>query len=201
MTPAVMARIFDPFFSTKFTGRGLGLAAVQGIIRIHKGAIRAASEPGRGTAFRALLPCAAELAGAPAGEPPPQAGWQGDGTVLVVDDEETVRTVASRMLESLGYRVVQAVDGQEAVERFRAAPDQFSWVLLDLTMPRLDGEQAYAEMKRLRPDVRVVLMSSYTEREVGPRFAGKELAGFLQKPFPLSALLTCIRQMAASDRD
>src|SRR5262249_12054428 len=129
MTEEVRGRIFDPFFTTKFTGRGLGLAAVQGIVRGHRGGIRVQTEPGRGTTFQVFFPRAEGAAEVAAGGPDPgPEGWRGEGTVLVADDEETVRLVAARMLQALGFRVVLAADGDEAVALFRADPGAFRLV-------------------------------------------------------------------------
>jgi CheY-like chemotaxis protein len=199
MSDEVRARIFDPFFTTKFTGRGLGLAAVQGIVRGHRGAVKVYTEAGRGSTFKVLLPCVegpVEVA-APLPPAPAPAGWRGEGTVLVADDEETVRVIAARMLEAMGFAVVPACDGRECVAKFRADPAGFRLVLLDLTMPHLDGEEAFRELRQARPDVRVLLMSGYTEQEVTTRFQGKGLAGFLQKPFHMTTLQAKVREVLA----
>ena len=196
MPPEVMERIFDPFFTTKFAGRGLGLAAVLGIVRGHRGALKVESRTGEGTVFRILLPVAEGSPEVPRKVRPAPA-WRGKGVALVVDDEEILRTVTTEMLESLGFRVITAVDGEDGVEKFIQNSDDISVVLLDLTMPRKDGVQALREMLLIRPDVRTVLMSGYSEQEAVARFTDKKLAGFLQKPFRLADLAEKLQQALA----
>jgi PAS domain S-box-containing protein len=194
MEPEVQRRIFEPFFTTKFTGRGLGLSAVLGIVRGHKGALKVYSEPGRGTTFKVLFPAVLEekaLAGRSQGAK--TAGWKGAGTILLVDDEESVRIMGIRMLERVGFEVLAAMDGREALEIFRERHEEIALVLLDLTMPDLDGEEAFRELRRIDNQVCVVMSSGYTESEIAPRFAGKRLSGFLQKPYTLDALTQCLR--------
>ncbi len=191
MDKDTLAKLFDPFFTTKFTGRGLGMAAVLGIVRGHRGAIKVYSEVDKGTAFKILLPASGKTADISHGEAPAD-GWLGSGTVLLVDDEETVRGVGAEMLQEFGFATLTANNGREAVEIFSSTPD-IAFVILDLTMPHMDGEQCFRELRRLDPDVKVILSSGYSEHEVTRKFVGKGLAGFIQKPYTLSVLKEAIR--------
>jgi two-component system, cell cycle sensor histidine kinase and response regulator CckA len=192
MSAETKAKIFDPFFTTKFTGRGLGLAAVQGIVRGHKGAMKVESTLGSGTTFKLLFPAATGESDSIKPMEEANPAWQGMGTVLVVDDEAMLRTVVAGMLPMLGFDCVLAADGREAVEIFSANPNQFDLVLLDLTMPNMDGEQTLTELRRLQQDACVILMSGFNAQEAQVRFNGKGLASFLQKPFTIATLGTTI---------
>jgi len=188
MSAPVRSRIFDPFFTTKFQGRGLGMAAVLGIVRGHRGALQVSSEEGRGTTIRVLLPTATGTAEDTETSSFDLAVLETGGRILLVDDEQTVRTVARHMLERLGYEVVEATDGEDAVRIFGEDPGAFSGVLLDLTMPKMDGEVCFRELRHIRPGVRVLLSSGYNEQDLIARFAGQGLAGFIQKPYRVAAL-------------
>ncbi len=188
-------RIFDPFFTTKFAGRGLGLAAVSGIVRGHEGALVVESQPGTGTTFRVLLP-ALDVQVAPARRATAMPmRWRGTGTILLVDDEDQVLTVVTRLLERLGFSVLTAANGRQAIDVFRQHADVIACVLLDLTMPEMDGEETFRELRRIRQDVCVLLASGYDEDEVARRFAGKGLAGFIAKPYQYVDLLEKLRSL------
>jgi CheY-like chemotaxis protein len=190
MDPDTQARIFEPFFTTKFTGRGLGLAAVLGIVHAHKGALKVYSDPGKGTTFKILFPALEDaMKSARTKDSSPLAGWRGRGTILLVDDEVSLINMEARFLEHLGFTVLTAADGQQAVDLYREWGKEIDLVLMDLLMPQMDGVEAFGELRKLNPDVRVVLSSGYSDEDVRSRFAGKSLAGILQKPYTPARLL------------
>jgi two-component system, cell cycle sensor histidine kinase and response regulator CckA len=195
MDQATLGRIFDPFYTTKFTGRGLGLAAVLGIVRGHKGAVRVYSEKGRGTTFKILLPAHYQPAPTLSSAHGRAKAWQGRGLVLLADDEESIRSMGRRLLEKAGFEVVVAADGREALEVFEHDGSRVRLVILDLTMPHLDGEACYRELRRMNPAVKVIMTSGYNEQDVVNRFVGKGLSGFVQKPYQASDLLPVVRDV------
>jgi PAS domain S-box-containing protein len=201
MTREVADRIFDPFFTTKFAGRGLGLAAVLGIVRGHRGAIRVYSAPGKGTTFRVFFPAA--QGGHPTRKTPVFQDLMGMGTILVVDDEEMVGRLARAALQRYGYDVVSASNGQEAVEVFQKDPDGIAAVLLDLTMPVMGGEETLRRLQSIRPEVKVILSSGYSEVEAVKQFPEGGPADFIKKPYTPAALAEKFKKLLklSSQRD
>ena len=198
MDVATQARMFEPFFTTKFAGRGLGLAAVQGIVRSHRGAIRIRSAPGKGTTVGVYLPADA-TAELPTSDSTPTTRMpvldRARGTVLVADDEAIVRSTSKRLLERAGFKVLLARNGREAIDLYDVHVNEIVAILLDLTMPVLAGDAAFDELLRRNPRPQVILTSGFSKEETATHFAGKPLAGFLQKPYRAAELLTMLARI------
>ncbi len=190
MSEEVKGQIFDPFFTTKFTGRGLGLAAALGIVRGHKGCINVVSTENLGSTFTVLLPAmdgpsvAESRAAAEAVSKPLVSG----GVILVVDDEDVVRRAARTVLEFNGYTVFEAADGRDGADLFSRLHDRLSAVLLDLTMPYMDGHDVWRYIRRLRPDMKIIVSSGFEESEAMKHFGGDPELHFIQKPYTAAAL-------------
>jgi len=195
MSPEVLARIFDPFFTTKASGRGLGLSAMLGILRGHGAGLKIHSEVGRGSSFRLCFPASGEtVAGAD-----PITGMaiapRLQGRVLLVDDEDLILQTIGAALQAIGLEVTTARDGLEALERFRDADPKPDLVLMDLTMPRMDGREAFGAMHELAPSVPIVLSSGYTEGDSLQTLAGHGPAGFMQKPYQIKELRLLLQRV------
>jgi nitrogen-specific signal transduction histidine kinase/CheY-like chemotaxis protein len=188
-------RIFDPFFTTRLTGRGLGLAAVLGVVQGHQGVIEVETKPGSGTRFRILFPVCEAPAPRHASPEVEALDWRGQGTVLIVDDDEGVRDFTAETLKRADLTVLCAADGYEGIKILREQGDQIRVILLDRTMPSLSGEQTFDQMRRIRPDAPIIIVSGYTKERIAGQFAGKGLSGVLQKPFMPEALINKVRNV------
>ena len=184
ITNETREKMFDPFFSTKFTGRGLGLAVVLGIIRGHRGTIDVRSQPNRGTSIRVFLPVIKRVEKIAHPTPPPSTSTR----ILVVDDEPSVRWVTERVLKRLGFDVLACNDGKSAIETLQQHLNDIACVLLDLTMPIMNGEQTLKALRTIKPDLPVIMMSGSSEETASTHIKRSNLVAFLQKPFTISEL-------------
>ena len=194
-------RIFEPFYTTKFTGRGLGMSAVLGIIVAHNGALQFASEPGRGTTFKVYLPVKdgdGDLVDSPPREVEETPLWRSHGTVLLVEDEEQVRRIARSMLESFGFDVVEAVHGRQALELYRGRSSEMVLVLTDMGMPVMDGFELVTELRSLDPRLPIVVSSGFGDAEVGSKIAPEDIAGLISKPYTMGQLRDAVQGALAT---
>jgi PAS domain S-box-containing protein len=196
MSEAVVEHIFDPFFTTKATGKGLGLAAVRGIVRGHAGFMTLRSRPDEGTRFRVYLPPAAAPPARTADEVGPEASPL-SGTVLLVDDEPTVRRYLETALRTMGFEVIACEDGHAGLEAFSERHHELALVLMDQTMPGMSGDAAWARMHAIDPDVPGILISGYDEVRIEGSLRDKGLSGFIQKPFRFQDLREAVTTATA----
>jgi CheY-like chemotaxis protein len=193
MDAATQARIFDPFFTTKQSGRGLGLAAARGIIQAHGGAIRVTSHPGQGSTFEVLFP-AAEPSDADGGKSTGTLeAWHGSGTVLLVDDEEAVREAARRLLERAGYTVLAAHSGEQGLEIFQDFADEIRAVILDLSLPGMDGIEVFRSIHANKPKMQVITWSGFEQGDIRSRLAEIGPCVFIEKPSLVRELGTVLK--------
>lgn len=191
----ILGRIFEPFFSTKATGRGLGLAAVLGIVRSHHGAIAVHAPPAGGALFRIALPAGRLLPVVVPERPPDPSPEHADGSILIVDDEPGVRTVLQLFLQRSGYATLLADGGAQALDLIRGSGRRVSVVLLDLTMPDRSGEDVFRDIRQIAPRLPVIIMSGYNAKAALPPELIADLAGLLTKPFEKSELLRLLQQV------
>jgi PAS domain S-box-containing protein len=199
MDQATLDRLFDPFFTTKFAGRGLGMAAVQGIMSGHKGMIKVISDPGVGSTFKVLFP-ANDLPSNERRSSPRAAEdnrWIPAGSALIVDDDDIVRDLGKRMLEEIGFDVRDAQGGLEAIGLLQELQDDIKCVILDLTMPEMDGVECFEKLRQIKSGIPIIIMSGYSKEEIAERFATQNNVAFVQKPYTLDLLTAKLREILA----
>jgi PAS domain S-box-containing protein len=202
MTEAVKAKVFDPFFSTKFAGRGLGLGVVQGVVRDHGGAVDLMSSPGEGTTFQVLLPCTPQgvakvhsaISSSGVGQPSARTG-----TILVVEDEETLRLAVSKALRKSGFSVMEASDGSVAMDLLHTRKDEIDVVLLDVTLPGIASREVFEETQKIRSDLKVIVTSAYSKEMVDASFGGLTVEHFIRKPYQLSDIVRLLGDVMSGE--
>lgn len=192
-------RIFEPFYTTKFTGRGLGMSAVLGIIKSHGGALQLESKLGQGTEFRVYLPAWTDVSAEDIGLHPSDSltSWHGCGTILLAEDEEQIRHIAKIFLEIFGFTVLEAANGKEALELYRKDPSEVTLVLTDMGMPVMDGYELFAELKKLSPELPIIVSSGFGDSDVSSRLGSDNLAGTISKPYRLDQLREVLKNALA----
>jgi len=194
-----LASAFDPFFTTKVAGRGLGLAVVRGIVRAHRGAIHVSSAVGQGTTFQVFFPCATNRAKRKtktAASVHNRPAAPASGTVLLVEDEDALRRPVAKVLRKNGFDVIEATDGSTAIEMFRMQSDRIQMILLDAAIPGASSLEVLKEARRIHPQIKVILTSSYTMAMLQFPPDAPKVTGFIRKPFPLGELLKLFRDLA-----
>ena len=198
MTEDVKARIFDPFFTTRFAGHGLRPFRRSRDRSSHGGSIEVDSAPGKGSRFVLLLPCAGRHSTRVVSPVPARQHATPGGAVLLIEDEDSFRSVVAKLLRKRGFQVIDAADGMTAVETMKSDPARISVVVLDLTLPGMSGTEVFDELRRIKPDLKVVISTAYSRETIASDFAGRDIRGFIRKPYQIDELAELLLQVSGS---